>query len=116
MVSLPLVKSSKANSTESLQELLTSDSEGSYMGVGSPRDIQSPIFHDRAEVNILNLMKQTCILAAVSASLKKSANKYLTCVYCDSLGFTWIDGYDITDHKKNCLFIICRMKRLSVRG
>uniref|UniRef100_A0A671WHQ6 Inhibitor of Bruton tyrosine kinase n=1 Tax=Sparus aurata TaxID=8175 RepID=A0A671WHQ6_SPAAU len=55
--------SSKANSTESLQELLTSDSEGSYMGVGSPRDIQSPIFHDRAEVNILNLMKQTCILA-----------------------------------------------------
>uniref|UniRef100_A0A671WEM5 Inhibitor of Bruton tyrosine kinase n=1 Tax=Sparus aurata TaxID=8175 RepID=A0A671WEM5_SPAAU len=64
VVSLPLVKSSKANSTESLQELLTSDSEGSYMGVGSPRDIQSPIFHDRAEVNILNLMKQTCILAA----------------------------------------------------
>uniref|UniRef100_A0A4W6E9J6 Inhibitor of Bruton tyrosine kinase n=1 Tax=Lates calcarifer TaxID=8187 RepID=A0A4W6E9J6_LATCA len=42
-------KSGKANSTESLQELLTSDSEGSYMGVGSPRDIQSPIFHDRAE-------------------------------------------------------------------
>uniref|UniRef100_A0A671WFY1 Inhibitor of Bruton tyrosine kinase n=1 Tax=Sparus aurata TaxID=8175 RepID=A0A671WFY1_SPAAU len=113
VVSLPLVKSSKANSTESLQELLTSDSEGSYMGVGSPRDIQSPIFHDRAEVNILNLMKQTCILAAVSASLKKSANKYLTCVYCDSLGFTWIDGYDITDHKKNCLFIICRMKSVN---
>ncbi|KAM8735330.1 inhibitor of Bruton tyrosine kinase [Acanthopagrus schlegelii] len=49
VVSLPLVKSGKANSTESLQELLTSDSEGSYMGVGSPRDIQSPIFHDRAE-------------------------------------------------------------------
>uniref|UniRef100_A0A671WF08 Inhibitor of Bruton tyrosine kinase n=1 Tax=Sparus aurata TaxID=8175 RepID=A0A671WF08_SPAAU len=113
VVSLPLVKSSKANSTESLQELLTSDSEGSYMGVGSPRDIQSPIFHDRAEVNILNLMKQTCILAAVSASLKKSANKYLTCVYCDSLGFTWIDGYDITDHKKNCLFIILGSPPLS---
>lgn len=44
-----LVKSGKANSTESLQELLTSDSEGSYMGVGSPRDMQSPVFHDRAE-------------------------------------------------------------------
>uniref|UniRef100_A0A665VKC1 BTB domain-containing protein n=1 Tax=Echeneis naucrates TaxID=173247 RepID=A0A665VKC1_ECHNA len=41
--------SGKANSTESLQELLTSDSESSCMGVGSPRDIQSPILHDRAE-------------------------------------------------------------------
>uniref|UniRef100_A0A3Q1FAY9 Inhibitor of Bruton agammaglobulinemia tyrosine kinase n=1 Tax=Acanthochromis polyacanthus TaxID=80966 RepID=A0A3Q1FAY9_9TELE len=49
VVSLNLVKSNKANSTESLQELLTSDSEGSYMGVGSPRDMQSPVFHDRAE-------------------------------------------------------------------
>ncbi|XP_061572215.1 inhibitor of Bruton tyrosine kinase [Cololabis saira] len=44
-----LVKSGKANSTESLQELLTSDSEGSYMGVGSPRDMQSPVFHDKTE-------------------------------------------------------------------
>uniref|UniRef100_A0A7N8XEB8 Inhibitor of Bruton agammaglobulinemia tyrosine kinase n=1 Tax=Mastacembelus armatus TaxID=205130 RepID=A0A7N8XEB8_9TELE len=42
----------KANSTESLQELLTSDSEGSYMGVGSPRDMQSPAFHDRAEASV----------------------------------------------------------------
>lgn len=49
VVSPCLVKSNKANSTESLQELLTSDSEGSYMGVGSPREMQSPIFHDRAE-------------------------------------------------------------------
>uniref|UniRef100_A0A665VJ52 BTB domain-containing protein n=1 Tax=Echeneis naucrates TaxID=173247 RepID=A0A665VJ52_ECHNA len=49
MVSSCLVKSGKANSTESLQELLTSDSESSCMGVGSPRDIQSPILHDRAE-------------------------------------------------------------------
>ncbi|XP_027142993.1 inhibitor of Bruton tyrosine kinase [Larimichthys crocea] len=49
VVSASLVKSGKANSTESLQELLTSDSEGSYMGVGSPRDMQSPVFHDRAE-------------------------------------------------------------------
>jgi len=29
---------------ESLPELLTSDSEGSYAGVGSPRDLQSPDF------------------------------------------------------------------------
>ncbi|XP_060907178.1 inhibitor of Bruton tyrosine kinase [Labrus mixtus] len=49
VVSPCLVKSGKANSTESLQELLTSDSEGSYMGVGSPRGMQSPVFHDRTE-------------------------------------------------------------------
>ncbi|TDH12323.1 hypothetical protein EPR50_G00071040 [Perca flavescens] len=49
VVSPCLVKSGRANSTESLQELLTSDSEGSYMGVGSPRDMQSPVFHDRVE-------------------------------------------------------------------
>lgn len=52
MISPSLVKSGKVNSTESLQELLTSDSEGSYMGVGSPRDMQSPVFHDRAEVDL----------------------------------------------------------------
>uniref|UniRef100_A0A669F062 Inhibitor of Bruton tyrosine kinase n=1 Tax=Oreochromis niloticus TaxID=8128 RepID=A0A669F062_ORENI len=43
------LSSGKVNSTESLQELLTSDSEGSYMGVGSPRDMQSPVFHERVE-------------------------------------------------------------------
>lgn len=50
MISPSLVKSDKVNSAESLQELLTSDSEGSCMGVGSPRDVQSPVFHDRVEV------------------------------------------------------------------
>uniref|UniRef100_A0A1A7WGB9 Inhibitor of Bruton agammaglobulinemia tyrosine kinase n=1 Tax=Iconisemion striatum TaxID=60296 RepID=A0A1A7WGB9_9TELE len=49
VVSPLLVKSGKANSTESLQEILTSDSESSYVGVGSPRDVQSPVFPDRAE-------------------------------------------------------------------
>ncbi|XP_044102596.1 inhibitor of Bruton tyrosine kinase isoform X3 [Neovison vison] len=39
-----LLKSCKTNSAESLPELLTSDSEGSYAGVGSPRDLQSPDF------------------------------------------------------------------------
>uniref|UniRef100_A0A8I5NX86 Inhibitor of Bruton tyrosine kinase n=1 Tax=Papio anubis TaxID=9555 RepID=A0A8I5NX86_PAPAN len=39
-----LLKSGKTNSVESLLELLTSDSEGSYAGVGSPRDLQSPDF------------------------------------------------------------------------
>ncbi|KFV76756.1 Inhibitor of Bruton tyrosine kinase [Dryobates pubescens] len=38
------VKLDKTNSVESLPELLTSDSEGSYAGVGSPRDVQSPDF------------------------------------------------------------------------
>uniref|UniRef100_A0AAY4AFJ8 BTB domain-containing protein n=1 Tax=Denticeps clupeoides TaxID=299321 RepID=A0AAY4AFJ8_9TELE len=32
----------KTNSVESLHELMTSDSEGSGVGVGSPRDLQSP--------------------------------------------------------------------------
>ncbi|XP_069393451.1 inhibitor of Bruton tyrosine kinase [Paralichthys olivaceus] len=49
VVTQSLVKTGKANSTESLHELLTSDSEGSYMGLGSPRDLQSPVFHDRVE-------------------------------------------------------------------
>lgn len=51
VISPSLVKSDKVNSAESLQELLTSDSEGSCMGVSSPRDMQSPVFHDRVEVN-----------------------------------------------------------------
>uniref|UniRef100_A0A8C2I4C0 Inhibitor of Bruton agammaglobulinemia tyrosine kinase n=1 Tax=Cyprinus carpio TaxID=7962 RepID=A0A8C2I4C0_CYPCA len=42
----------KASSVESLQELITSDSEGSYMGAGSPRDLQSPVFHDRPEAQV----------------------------------------------------------------
>uniref|UniRef100_A0A674MUK2 Inhibitor of Bruton tyrosine kinase n=1 Tax=Takifugu rubripes TaxID=31033 RepID=A0A674MUK2_TAKRU len=41
--------SEKVNSNESLQELLMSDSEGSCMGVGSPRDVQSPISQDKTE-------------------------------------------------------------------
>uniref|UniRef100_A0A672ZKS7 BTB domain-containing protein n=1 Tax=Sphaeramia orbicularis TaxID=375764 RepID=A0A672ZKS7_9TELE len=59
MVPQSLVKSQKANSTESLTELLTSDSEGSYMGVGSPRDMQSPTFHDRAEVRAVEALGQS---------------------------------------------------------
>uniref|UniRef100_A0A671PNE5 Inhibitor of Bruton tyrosine kinase-like n=1 Tax=Sinocyclocheilus anshuiensis TaxID=1608454 RepID=A0A671PNE5_9TELE len=40
----------KASSVESLPELITSDSEGSYMG--SPRDLQSPVFHDRPDTQV----------------------------------------------------------------
>ncbi|XP_048351373.1 inhibitor of Bruton tyrosine kinase isoform X2 [Sphaerodactylus townsendi] len=39
-----LLKLDKTNSVESLPEVLTSDSEGSYVGVNSPRDLQSPDF------------------------------------------------------------------------
>ncbi|XP_064411625.1 inhibitor of Bruton tyrosine kinase-like isoform X2 [Latimeria chalumnae] len=39
-----LLKAGKTNSVESLQEFLTSDSEESYAGMGSPRDLQSPDF------------------------------------------------------------------------
>lgn len=51
VISPSMMKSEKVNSNESLQELLASDSEGSCMGVGSPRDMQSPVFHDKTEVN-----------------------------------------------------------------
>uniref|UniRef100_A0A674E195 Inhibitor of Bruton tyrosine kinase n=1 Tax=Salmo trutta TaxID=8032 RepID=A0A674E195_SALTR len=49
ILSPSLVKSGKINSMESLQELMTSDSEGSYKVLGSPRELQSPVFHDRPE-------------------------------------------------------------------
>lgn len=39
-----ILKLDKANSIESLPEMLTSDSEGSSVGVNSPRDLQSPDF------------------------------------------------------------------------
>ncbi|XP_068137640.1 inhibitor of Bruton tyrosine kinase isoform X2 [Hyperolius riggenbachi] len=39
-----LFKIEKNNSVESLQDLLTSDSEGSFVGASSPRDLQSPDF------------------------------------------------------------------------
>uniref|UniRef100_A0A671PN09 Inhibitor of Bruton tyrosine kinase-like n=1 Tax=Sinocyclocheilus anshuiensis TaxID=1608454 RepID=A0A671PN09_9TELE len=45
-----LAHSVKASSVESLPELITSDSEGSYMG--SPRDLQSPVFHDRPDTQV----------------------------------------------------------------
>uniref|UniRef100_A0A8C5AV41 Inhibitor of Bruton tyrosine kinase n=1 Tax=Gadus morhua TaxID=8049 RepID=A0A8C5AV41_GADMO len=36
---------------DSLQELMTSDSDGSFTGAASPRDLQSPVFHDKVEVS-----------------------------------------------------------------
>ncbi|KAJ8290893.1 hypothetical protein GJAV_G00018920 [Gymnothorax javanicus] len=54
-----LEKARQTGSMESLQEMLTSDSEGSYAGVGSPRDLHSPVFPETPELEersgILNL-------------------------------------------------------------
>lgn len=46
---------------DSLPDLLTSDSEGSYAGMGSPRDLQSPDFttgfhSDKTEVCFLQAL------------------------------------------------------------
>uniref|UniRef100_A0A8C5BV98 Inhibitor of Bruton tyrosine kinase n=1 Tax=Gadus morhua TaxID=8049 RepID=A0A8C5BV98_GADMO len=43
--------SSTGTSSDSLQELMTSDSDGSFTGAASPRDLQSPVFHDKVEVS-----------------------------------------------------------------
>lgn len=76
-----LVKSAKANSTESLQELLTSDSDGSCMGAGSPRDMQSPVFDIRTEViftfDLFSLLTSTTV---VGYHLKISSNYLTSCI------------------------------------
>uniref|UniRef100_A0A7N6BGV5 BTB domain-containing protein n=1 Tax=Anabas testudineus TaxID=64144 RepID=A0A7N6BGV5_ANATE len=82
--------SSKVNSTESLQELLTSDSEGSNMGVGSPRDMQSPVFHDRAEVNIDNnhIVGASIKHSPVPAKLSQKQRKMLAMANKEASGET----------------------------
>ncbi|XP_060608945.2 inhibitor of Bruton tyrosine kinase isoform X1 [Anolis sagrei] len=68
-----ILKLDKTNSVESLPEMLMSDSEGSYVGANSPRDLQSPDFTtgfhaDKVEVKIgvssafphTNKDKKTC--------------------------------------------------------
>uniref|UniRef100_A0A8C7X305 Inhibitor of Bruton agammaglobulinemia tyrosine kinase n=1 Tax=Oryzias sinensis TaxID=183150 RepID=A0A8C7X305_9TELE len=78
VVSPLLVKSAKANSTESLQELLTSDSDGSCMGAGSPRDMQSPVFDIRTEViltfDLFSVLPPTTVLGYYF----KISSKYVT--------------------------------------
>ncbi|TRY71260.1 hypothetical protein DNTS_006990, partial [Danionella cerebrum] len=44
-----LVSSVKATSLESLQDLITSDSEGSFLGANSPQDLPSPVFKTQEE-------------------------------------------------------------------
>uniref|UniRef100_A0A8D0GK01 BTB domain-containing protein n=1 Tax=Sphenodon punctatus TaxID=8508 RepID=A0A8D0GK01_SPHPU len=62
-----LVKLDTNNSVESLPELLTSDSEGSYAGVSSPRDLQSPDFTsgfhpEKIEMKGKNVVPSTKVL------------------------------------------------------
>uniref|UniRef100_A0A672HT64 BTB domain-containing protein n=1 Tax=Salarias fasciatus TaxID=181472 RepID=A0A672HT64_SALFA len=84
VVSPCLVKSGKANSTDSLQELLTSDSEGSYMGVGSPRDVQSPVFTDRTEVQFMSYTDTTSCYTLNQETLIFSAqySEFNSCRSC----------------------------------
>ncbi|XP_029451409.1 inhibitor of Bruton tyrosine kinase isoform X2 [Rhinatrema bivittatum] len=58
-----LLKLHKANSVESLQELLMSDSEGSYVGAGSPRDLQSPDFMTPFHPDKTEIKDRTCVLS-----------------------------------------------------
>uniref|UniRef100_A0A672HTE4 BTB domain-containing protein n=1 Tax=Salarias fasciatus TaxID=181472 RepID=A0A672HTE4_SALFA len=76
--------SGKANSTDSLQELLTSDSEGSYMGVGSPRDVQSPVFTDRTEVQFMSYTDTTSCYTLNQETLIFSAqySEFNSCRSC----------------------------------
>uniref|UniRef100_A0A672HSF6 BTB domain-containing protein n=1 Tax=Salarias fasciatus TaxID=181472 RepID=A0A672HSF6_SALFA len=87
VVSPCLVKSGKANSTDSLQELLTSDSEGSYMGVGSPRDVQSPVFTDRTEVQFMSYTDTTSCYTLNQETLIFSAqySEFNSCRSCTVL-------------------------------
>ncbi|XP_062847377.1 inhibitor of Bruton tyrosine kinase isoform X2 [Trichomycterus rosablanca] len=71
--SIDLIDSGKACSVESLHELITSDSEGSYIGVGSPRDVQSPIFQEE---------KSGLAGRKMSTSTPTSKNGSLPVSYC----------------------------------
>lgn len=69
-----IFKSEKNNSVESIQDLLTSDSEGSFAGASSPRDLQSPDFtanfspQKNEEKNKVNDARSVTSPAAVTGS------------------------------------------------
>ncbi|XP_051853281.1 inhibitor of Bruton tyrosine kinase isoform X2 [Antechinus flavipes] len=69
-----LVKLDKTNSAESLPELLTSDSEGSYAGIGSPRDLQSPDFTTGIHPDKIEVMK---IKTYVNGAYPVHASEYV---------------------------------------
>uniref|UniRef100_A0A8D2LZN1 Inhibitor of Bruton tyrosine kinase n=1 Tax=Varanus komodoensis TaxID=61221 RepID=A0A8D2LZN1_VARKO len=72
------LKLDKANSIESLPEMLMSDSEGSYVGVNSPRDLQSPDFTagihaDKVEVRAYF----TLVLIKLSSNIVRGSSNWV---------------------------------------
>ncbi|XP_073445780.1 inhibitor of Bruton tyrosine kinase isoform X2 [Dendrobates tinctorius] len=61
-------KSEKNNSVESLQELLTSDSEGSFAGASSPRDLQSPDFTATFRLQRNEESSKVCSASSINSS------------------------------------------------
>ncbi|XP_052557083.1 inhibitor of Bruton tyrosine kinase isoform X1 [Tympanuchus pallidicinctus] len=74
------IKLDKTNSVESLPELLTSDSEGSYAGVSSPRDLQSPDFTKVFHPERTEMKDKACSLVMKASQQNKEmkSNKGLS--------------------------------------
>lgn len=70
-VHVGIVKLDKASSVESLPEMLTSDSEGSYVGVNSPRDLQSPDFTAGFHTERAEVKEKMCISSTVPYTNKE---------------------------------------------
>ncbi|XP_017933565.2 inhibitor of Bruton tyrosine kinase isoform X1 [Manacus vitellinus] len=70
------VKLDKTNSVESLPELLTSDSEGSYAGVGSPRDLQSPDFTKGFHPERTEMKDKACAQGMKASQANKEMKSY----------------------------------------
>ncbi|XP_032538507.1 inhibitor of Bruton tyrosine kinase isoform X1 [Chiroxiphia lanceolata] len=70
------VKLDKTNSVESLPELLTSDSEGSYAGVGSPRDLQSPDFTKGFHPERTEMKDKACAQGMKPSQANKEMKSY----------------------------------------
>nr|XP_028578685.1 inhibitor of Bruton tyrosine kinase isoform X3 [Podarcis muralis] len=66
-----ILKLDKTNSIESLPEMLTSDSEGSYVGVNSPRDLQSPDFTAGFNADKVEVKEKMCVSRAHVPNAKK---------------------------------------------
>ncbi|XP_032999189.1 inhibitor of Bruton tyrosine kinase isoform X3 [Lacerta agilis] len=66
-----ILKLDKTNSIESLPEMLTSDSEGSYVGVNSPRDLQSPDFTAGFNADKVEVKEKMCVSSANVPNAKK---------------------------------------------
>ncbi|XP_063168747.1 inhibitor of Bruton tyrosine kinase [Candoia aspera] len=66
-----ILRLDKANSVESLPEMLTSDSEGSSVGVNSPRDLQSPDFTAGLHTDKVEVKENT----GISNTFVSHANK-----------------------------------------